>query len=77
MSLKGFAHGFQTLVPSCELIYFHTEYYNPSYEGGLHPLDPKLNIEWPMEISQLSERDSNHLMLDKTFLGLSNELSQL
>ncbi len=72
---EGFAHGFQTLLPCSELIYFHTEYYKPSHEYGLHPLDPSLNIEWPMKISQLSERDKNQKMLDKNFLGLCNEMS--
>lgn len=72
---EGFAHGFQTLLPNCELIYFHTEYYNPSHEGGLHPLDPSLGIEWPMKISQLSERDKGHKMLNKKFIGLNHEMS--
>ena len=72
---EGFAHGFQTLSPSCELIYFHTEYYNPINEKGLHPLDPSLKIEWPKKISQLSDRDKNHKMLNKKFIGLKNEMS--
>ena len=37
---EGFAHGFQTLSENCELIYFHTEFYNPK-EDTLNPLDKK------------------------------------
>ena len=33
---KGFAHGFQSLEDNCELLYFHTENYMPSYENGIN-----------------------------------------
>lgn len=32
---EGFAHGFQTLVPDCEVHYLVTEFYTPSAEGGV------------------------------------------
>ncbi len=31
--------------------------YAPEAEGGLNPLDPRLAIAWPLEVSQMSERD--------------------
>lgn len=53
----GFAHGFQTLVEDCELIYLHDKPYAPKAEGGLNALDPKLAIDWPLPVAQMSARD--------------------
>jgi dTDP-4-dehydrorhamnose 3,5-epimerase len=44
---EGFAHGFQTLVPDCEVHYLVTEFYTPSAEGGVRWDDPAFGIEWP------------------------------
>ncbi len=57
---EGFAHGFQTLTDDCEMLYLHTAAYHPSSEGGLNPCDPALAINWPLPISEISERDSAH-----------------
>lgn len=54
---QGYAHGFQTLEPETELLYFHSEFYSPTLEGGLHPLDPDVGIEWPLAVQSMSERD--------------------
>ena len=55
----GFAHGFQTLMPETELLYFHSESYSPAHEGGLHHADPDIGITWPLEVTNLSARDHN------------------
>lgn len=60
---SGFAHGFQTLKDNSSLIYHHTEYYNPEYETGLRYNDPKIGINWPLELTEISERDSKHTLL--------------
>ena len=60
---EGFAHGFQTLTDDCELLYLHTAAWNASAEGGLNPRDPRLAIEWPLPISEISDRDDAHPML--------------
>jgi dTDP-4-dehydrorhamnose 3,5-epimerase len=67
---EGFAHGFQTLVDDCELIYFHSQYYSPEHEMGMFYGDPKLSIDWPKEISEISERDASHNNLTDQFNGL-------
>jgi dTDP-4-dehydrorhamnose 3,5-epimerase len=54
---KGFAHGFQTLVPNCQVLYLHTQFHQPDSEGGFHYESPELNITWPLEAAHLSERD--------------------
>ena len=56
----GFAHGFQTLAPDTELLYFHTQVYSPAHEGGLRFDDPALNIRWPLPVCDLSPRDAAH-----------------
>ncbi|MCX7068106.1 MAG: dTDP-4-dehydrorhamnose 3,5-epimerase family protein [Methylococcales bacterium] len=66
----GYAHGFQTLTPDCELIYLHTEAYHPEAEGGLSVTDPRLNITWQLPISELSPRDANHPLISSDFHGI-------
>jgi dTDP-4-dehydrorhamnose 3,5-epimerase len=67
---EGFAHGFQTLVDDCEILYMHSAFYNPEAESGLRYDDPILNIQWKMDISELSERDKNHTLIDTNFTGI-------
>ena len=67
---EGFAHGFQTLAPNCEMLYFHTEDYNKDAEGVINSNDPRILIKWPKFITERSERDNNSPMLDKKFLGI-------
>ncbi|MFT5277431.1 MAG: dTDP-4-dehydrorhamnose 3,5-epimerase [Granulosicoccus sp.] len=67
---SGFAHGFQTLVEDCQLIYLHSASHAPDAEGALNVLDPELAIDWPMEISEVSERDRNHPFIDAQFEGV-------
>lgn len=66
---EGFAHGFQTLVEDCELLYLHSTAYAPTAEAGLNAKDPKLSINWPLNITDISERDLGHKMLDHLFKG--------
>ncbi|MGZ5051345.1 MAG: dTDP-4-dehydrorhamnose 3,5-epimerase [Methylobacter sp.] len=67
---EGFAHGFQALSEDCELIYLHTAAYQPGAEGALNVRDPKLNIAWPLPITDISERDSNHPFISPDFQGI-------
>lgn len=68
---EGFAHGFQTLTPDCELIYLHTAPYVKGAEGALNVTDPRLGIQWPLEITEMSERDRSHPMIPAEFKGLA------
>jgi dTDP-4-dehydrorhamnose 3,5-epimerase len=67
---EGFAHGFQCLSNDCELIYFHTEYYEPGFEGGIRHDDPAVSIKWPLNVTTISERDQLHPTLDENFKGI-------
>lgn len=66
----GCAHGFQTLAPDCELLYFHTAPHVPEAEGGLHVADPRLAITWPLPVHGLSARDTRHPSLTEAFAGV-------
>lgn len=67
---EGFAHGFQCLSDDCELLYHHTEYYKPNVEAGIKCDDPKINIEWKLPVTIISERDLSHFYLDENFKGI-------
>lgn len=57
---EGFAHGFQTMTDCSEIIYFVTENYAPASEGAVNVIDPLVSIDWPLPISDLSEKDKNN-----------------
>lgn len=72
---RGFAHGFQTLTPDCELLYLHDEFYSPEHEGGLRHDDPALSIPWPLPVADLSERDASHPLLSPDFAPLPADMA--
>ncbi len=53
----GFAHGFQTLEDSTELLYQMSEFYAPERAQGFRFDDPEVGIRWPLPVSVISERD--------------------
>lgn len=67
---EGFAHGFQSLSDNCNLIYMHSNFYSPKSEAAINALDPKLAIPWPLEITEMSERDKTHPMVTSRFKGI-------
>ncbi len=67
----GFAHGFQALTEDCALLYLHTAAYAPDLEMGLHPLDPRLKIDWPLAGAALSPRDRAWPYTDPSFQGIA------
>ena len=56
---RGFAHGFCTLVENTEIFYKVDAVYSAAHDRGVHWLDPKLGVHWPIETSKaiLSEKD--------------------
>lgn len=56
---RQFAHGFIVLSETATIIYKCDAFYSPQHESGIHPLDPELNIRWPIPTDKilLSEKD--------------------
>jgi len=55
----GFAHGFQVLSDTAEILYKCTDTYFPSGDRGILWSDPDLDIPWPLPNPLLSEKDRN------------------
>jgi len=68
---EGCAHGFQVLEAGSELLYLHTARYNGLLDAGVRYSDPKLDIQWPLPVRDLSERDQKHPLLSKDFSGIT------
>lgn len=64
---EGFAHGFQSLEDDCQLLYMHSEFYDPDKESAVNYLDPEISISWPLNIKHVSERDKTHPLIDLNF----------
>jgi dTDP-4-dehydrorhamnose 3,5-epimerase len=58
----GFAHGFCTLEPDCEVLYKVTNLYSPAHDRGLAFDDPALGVDWGVDPTQaiLSDKDRRH-----------------
>jgi len=56
---EGFAHGFITLKDNSEITYMMSQFYTPGYEGGFRWDDPAINIEWPVNVNVISQKDKN------------------
>ncbi|PZO54444.1 MAG: dTDP-4-dehydrorhamnose 3,5-epimerase [Alphaproteobacteria bacterium] len=54
---KGFAHGFQTLQDDCQVGYLISDFYAPNAAAGVRWDDPSFAIEWPMPVSEMSDKD--------------------
>lgn len=67
---EGCAHGFQVLEENSELLYLHTAAYARESEGGVRYDDPAVNVEWPLDVTDISERDRGHSFLPSAFQGI-------
>lgn len=63
---RGFAHGFVVLSEKVVFAYKCDNNYMPSSERGIAFNDPKLNIDWKIDINKclLSEKDKRHPIFD-------------
>ena len=68
---RGFAHGFMTLVEKTEVFYLSSENYTPELEKGVRYDDPKFNIEWPIQPTEVSEKDANWQDYDSDWHGVN------
>lgn len=54
-----FAHGYQALTDGAEVSYQVSEFYTPGMERGLRYDDPRFGIDWPLEVTAISEKDAS------------------
>lgn len=54
---RGLAHGFQTLADDTEIVYHVAQAYAPQAESGIRYDDPAFDINWPLPVSEISEKD--------------------
>jgi dTDP-4-dehydrorhamnose 3,5-epimerase len=56
----GYAHGFMTLEPNCEIAYKVDDYYSADCDGGIAWDDPAIGIEWPIigAVPVISSKDA-------------------
>jgi dTDP-4-dehydrorhamnose 3,5-epimerase len=57
---EGMAHGFQTLVDNTEVFYQMSEFYHSESSTGLRWDNPVFEIEWPIEVKIISDKDSSY-----------------
>lgn len=55
---EGCAHGYQTLQDDSEVFYQVSARYAPQCEGGVRWDDPLFNIQWPLEVKSISQKDT-------------------
>jgi dTDP-4-dehydrorhamnose 3,5-epimerase len=61
------AHGFITLEDNTEVLYHHTEFYEPSANTGISIFSEILQIELPIPIQIMSEKDKNYPIINQDF----------
>jgi dTDP-4-dehydrorhamnose 3,5-epimerase len=65
---SGLGHGFQALEDDSVITYLLDKEYSPKDEFGINPVDPYLNIKWPLVDFHISEKDqtsANFRRIDK------------
>jgi dTDP-4-dehydrorhamnose 3,5-epimerase len=61
---EGFAHGFVTLEDDTEVTYQVSEFFSPHAEGGIRYDDPAFQIDWPVDVRAISDKDRNWPLYD-------------
>jgi dTDP-4-dehydrorhamnose 3,5-epimerase len=73
---ERFAHGYQVLEDGTETSYQVGEFYTPEAEGGLRFDDPRLGLEWPLPVSEMSQKDRAWALLDEVEDELKARMAQ-
>ena len=60
---EDFAHGFQTLEDNSEIFYQVTQFYTPDAECGARYDDPAFAIDWPLDVTEISEKDGGCIFI--------------
>jgi dTDP-4-dehydrorhamnose 3,5-epimerase len=71
---ERFAHGYQVLEDGTETTYQVGEFYTPDMEGGLRYDDPRLCLEWPLPVGEISTKDAAWPLLDEIEVELKERM---
>src|SRR5713101_5483366 len=72
---ERFAHGYQVLEDRTETSYQVGEFYAPETEGGLLYSDPRLGLEWPLPVAEISPKDAEWRSLREIEPELKRKMS--
>jgi dTDP-4-dehydrorhamnose 3,5-epimerase len=67
---EGCAHGIQSLEDAIEMIYLSTKNYCKESEGTVRYDDPKIGIQWPLQVSRISAKDLLSSFLSTNYGGI-------
>jgi dTDP-4-dehydrorhamnose 3,5-epimerase len=68
---KHFAHGFLTLTDDTEVFYHMSAAYVPGAGRGFRYDDPAFEIDWPIPVTIISDRDQHYPAFDPRDFGLA------
>jgi dTDP-4-dehydrorhamnose 3,5-epimerase len=54
---EGCAHGCQALEDNTEIYYMASAFFSPDASRGIRYDDPAIGIEWPLQVSSISDQD--------------------
>lgn len=57
---EDFAHGFQTLEDNTNIMYQVSQFYHPESAQGVRWNDTAFNIEWPLPVAVIMDRDDSY-----------------
>ena len=67
---EGFAHGFQVLSETAEVLYKTTDYWSAEHERAIRWNDPTLAIDWPLKMNPVvSDKDNDAPLLSAATLA--------
>jgi dTDP-4-dehydrorhamnose 3,5-epimerase len=66
---RGFAHAFITLTDNVEALYMVSEFYAPDRERGVRWNDPAVGVEWPIQPTEISDKDKSWPDINAEFHG--------
>lgn len=70
---EGMGLGIQTLEDNSELFYQMTQVYVPEFSSGVLWNDPFFNIEWPLKLLKISEKDRTWELFDPKKFNLTGK----
>jgi dTDP-4-dehydrorhamnose 3,5-epimerase len=67
-------HALQTLSDGTEILYQVSAYYAPQAEFGLRWNDPRLAIDWPLEVTEISAKDAGWPLLSESLSQIQERM---